>query len=60
MDYQLAVVIAVVAGAALYVLRAFWKSMTRAGCGSGCGKCTTATEEKQTPGRIALEQIRRP
>ena len=59
MDFQLTAVWLIVAGAALYVVRALWKSLRGSGkaCGSGCGKCATAKDDEQ-PGRIPLEQVK--
>jgi attachment p12 family protein len=58
MELQLVAVWVIVAAAALYVTRAFWKSLRGSGkgCGSGCGKCTPTNEEAKD-GRIPLEQV---
>ena len=55
---QLVVVLLVVAGAALYVLRATWKTWfgaAKSGCASGCGKCSApAAEPPEASGRRPL------
>jgi len=53
---QLIAVGVVVAFAAGYILRATWKTWVgkKAGCGSGCGKCSTPTPEPDPPGRRSL------
>jgi hypothetical protein len=53
---QLAIVGALVAAALGYVLRATWKTWaggSKAGCGSGCGKCA-APAAPEPPGRRSL------
>lgn len=53
---QLALVLVCVAVAAVYVLRATWRTWfgTKSGCGSGCGKCASAKDEPPVPGRKPL------
>ncbi|MCZ2343809.1 MAG: FeoB-associated Cys-rich membrane protein [Bacteroidales bacterium] len=55
---QLVIVLAVVAVAALYLLRAAWQTWSgkKSACGSGCGKCSTpaTTEGPGTNRRIPL------
>lgn len=53
---QLALVWACVAGAALAVLRATWRTWfgAKPGCGSGCGKCAAEKVEPRVPGRTPL------
>ncbi len=54
---QLVLVGLVVAFAAGYVLRATWKTWfgaSKAGCGSGCGKCATTPPESDVKGRRSL------
>lgn len=57
---QLVIVGAMVAVAALYVLRATWKTWfgqaAEKGCGAGCGKCAAPPEPKQS-GRYSLPQL---
>ena len=56
---QLAIVGLLVAGAALYVLRAAWKTWlgkSASGCGSGCGKCAASVPEVKREGRFPLPQ----
>ena len=56
---QLLVVGVAVAAAALYLMRASWKTWfgaTEKTCGSGCGKCTTPAEPP-TKGRFELPQV---
>jgi hypothetical protein len=60
MNEQLIAVIALIALAALYVLRAFRLSLRKGSCGTGCGKCAAATEPESRPGMIPLEQIKKP
>jgi hypothetical protein len=58
-DWQFYLTVAVVAVAALYVLRAVLGPLFgrgKAGCGSACGKCA-APEPKSVPGRIGLPQL---
>ena len=54
---QLVLVGVIVACAAGYILRATWKTWvgkSKAGCGSGCGKCATPAPDTDTPGRHSL------
>jgi hypothetical protein len=54
---QLIVVGLIVALAAGYVLRATlktWFGKSKAGCGSGCGKCATPAADLDPPGRHSL------
>jgi hypothetical protein len=54
---QFIVVGVAVAFAALYVLRATWKTWfakSKPGCGSGCGKCAAPTTEPEANGRRPL------
>ena len=54
---QLIAVALLVALAAGYVLRATWKTWfgkSKAGCGSGCGKCAAPAPDADTPGRRPL------
>jgi FeoB-associated Cys-rich membrane protein len=56
---QLVLVSIVVAAAALFVLRATWKTWFRksaSACGSGCGKCATPEAEPKQDGRFPLPQ----
>jgi hypothetical protein len=60
MNGQLIAVIAIITVAALYVLRAIWNSAMRAGkagCASGCGKCSAPTTNEGRSGMIPLEQV---
>ena len=55
--FQLVLVGAIVACAAGYILRATWKTWfgkSKAGCGSGCGKCATPAPDTDTEGRTPL------
>jgi hypothetical protein len=57
---QLAAVMLIVAGAALYLAWQTWRSLAgRKGCASGCGctKATKAEEAPQTAVLISPEQI---
>ena len=48
------VLVAIAAG---YVLRAAWKTLfgkTVKGCGSGCGKCASPSEQPKPDGRFPL------
>ena len=59
MDWQFAITVLLVAGAAGYVLRTVLRPILgrgRAGCGSGCGKCA-APKLPTPPGRIRLPQM---
>lgn len=59
MDWQLALTVAIVTVAVVYVLRAVLRPLLGrggAGCGSGCGKCA-APEQEPVPGRIGLPQL---
>jgi hypothetical protein len=54
---QLIVVGVLIAGAAVYVLHAAWKTWfdrSAKGCVSGCGKCSSATEQPKQDGRFPL------
>ncbi len=54
---QFIIVGLIVAGAAGYVLRATWRTWfgkSKAGCGSGCGKCADPAPEPSVKGRRAL------
>lgn len=54
---QLIVVGLLIALAAGYILRAIWKTWfggSKAGCGSGCGKCATPASEPEVKGRRPL------
>lgn len=54
---QLVLVGVVVAAAAGYVLHASWKTWfgaSKAGCGSGCGKCAAPAPEPEVKGRRSL------
>jgi hypothetical protein len=54
---QLILVGVVVAGAAVYVLRAAWKSWfgkSSKGCGASCGKCSTEPPQREQDGRFPL------
>jgi len=56
---QLAIVGVLVAAAALYVVRAAWRTWagkSAAGCGSGCGKCAASVPEVKRDGRFPLPQ----
>jgi hypothetical protein len=56
---QLLIVGVAIAAAALYVVRASWKTWfgaTHKTCGSGCGKCATPTAPPQK-GRFELPQV---
>ena len=56
---QLMLVGVLVAGAAIYLARASWRTWFAAsgsGCGSGCGKCASAPEQPQRAGRYPLPQ----
>jgi hypothetical protein len=57
--FQLVIVGLLVAVATAYVLRATWKTWfgkSQAGCGSGCGKCSTPKEPVRE-GRFPLPQL---
>ena len=57
---QLIVVGVLVAGAAVYVLSAAWKTWfgkSSKGCGAGCGKCSTPVAEPKQEGRFPLRQL---
>ena len=53
---QLVLVGFIVAFAAGYIVRASWKTWfgTKAGCGSGCGKCAAPAPEPDVKGRRPL------
>ena len=56
---QLASVGVLVVAAALYVVRAAWKTWfgkSASGCGSGCGKCAANVPEVKREGRFPLPQ----
>jgi hypothetical protein len=56
---QLMFVGVLIAGAAAYLARESlktWFGASGSGCGSGCGKCTTTSEQPQRPGRYPLPQ----
>jgi hypothetical protein len=58
-DLQLAVTVAIVAVAGLYLLRAILRPIFgrgKSGCGPACGKCATQ-EAPPTSGRIGLPQL---
>ena len=58
-NWQLAITAFVVVAAGAYVLRAVLRPLLgwgRAGCASGCGKCS-APEPPAVPGRIGLPQL---
>lgn len=57
--WQSIIVGLIVAAAAGYVLRSAWLTLfgnRKAGCGSGCGKCS-ANVEPPSPDRISLPQV---
>lgn len=58
MDGQLIAVVVIVLAAAGYVLQSAWRVFRgkKAGCASGCGKCTPAEPPKA--GRVALPQVK--
>lgn len=58
MSGQLITVIVLVALASLYVLRAMYKSITKSGCASGCGKCVSEPPVAENNERIPLKQVR--
>ena len=56
-ELQLAVVGMLVAGAAVYVVRAAWKTWfgkASKGCGAGCGKCADSHDGPKPEGRFPL------
>jgi len=56
---QLVIVGVLIATAAVYVLRSWWKTWfgkSEKACGSGCGKCAAPSEPEQT-GRYSLPQL---
>jgi hypothetical protein len=56
---QLVIVGVLVAAAALYVVRAAWRTWagkSAASCGSGCGKCAASVPEVKRDGRFPLPQ----
>lgn len=55
---QLAATITIVSLAALYLTRSVWRVFMgkKAGCGSGCGKCS-APAPPQPKGRVPLPQV---
>lgn len=58
MTTQLTLALIAVGLAVAYVLRAAWKTWagSKAGCGSGCGKCSTP-EPLRVKGRMSLPQV---
>lgn len=61
MTTELLIVAGIVAAATAYLGWMSWRTIagSRQGCGSGCGKCGTATPELETAtkGRRALPQV---
>ena len=57
-DVQMVVAAGIVGLAAAYVVRATWKMWAgkKAGCGSGCGKCSTPAAPPQN-GLMSLPQV---
>ncbi|MCE9567273.1 MAG: FeoB-associated Cys-rich membrane protein [Planctomycetes bacterium] len=56
---QLVIVGVLIAAAAGYVLRSWWKAWfgkSEKGCGAGCGKCAAPPEPEQK-GRYSLPQL---
>ena len=55
-DWQLIAALGIVAFAAAYVARLGWKAVRgkSAGCGSGCGSCSTAKPRDETPGSLVM------
>lgn len=60
MNWQLWVVVAVIAGAVVYLARLAWKTWAgKPGCGNGCGGCAKpSAESASSTRRLALPQIR--
>jgi hypothetical protein len=58
MGWQLSATGLLIALAAAYVLRSTWRAVrgAKAGCGSGCGKCSTNAADQRS-GMIPLDQI---
>ena len=59
MSWQLLITVIIVAVAFGFVVRAVIRALLgrgRAGCGSGCGKCSVP-EPASKPGRIGLPQL---
>jgi FeoB-associated Cys-rich membrane protein len=58
MGWQLWATGILIALAAAYVLRSTWRAVrgANAGCGSGCGKCSTSAPDERS-GMIPLSQI---
>ena len=57
---QLVLVGVLIAVAAVYVLRATWKTWfgkSSKGCGAGCGKCPAPAAEPKQEGRFPLQQL---
>jgi len=55
---QLVATITAIVLAAAYLMRSVWRLVTakKAGCASGCGKCSAPAPEEEK-GRISLPQI---
>lgn len=60
-DWQLVVVLAIVAGSAWYVARWGWKSWTGSGNG-GCSTCNSCDSSQQGEGKqlVALDETHKP
>jgi|GEM_PF-2800741 len=56
MTIQYIAVVGLVIAAALYLLRATYRTWfgSVSGCGNGCGKCSTTTETQVASGRKSL------
>lgn len=60
MDWQLTVVVAVLAVSLVYLARASWRTWftsSKTGCTSGCGKCSTPQPDATPTNRIRLPQV---
>jgi len=58
MSGQMIIVIGLVVLAAVYVLRSSLRSITKSGCGSGCGKCSSTVDEPPRSGTVPLNVIK--
>jgi bacterioferritin-associated ferredoxin len=59
MEWQPVAVVAFIITATVYLGRATWKTWfgSKAGCGSGCGKCSTTTVDSTNTKRRSLPQV---
>lgn len=56
MDWQSLIALAIVAVAAIGLVRSYWPGKKRAGCAKGCGVCSVA-KAPQAPTLVSLEGL---